>query len=336
MKLVFLEPEKPIAAWNVNASTTTFSVDGKNQLTSGPTGSDTYDGNGNLTQEGTTDNTQYSYDAENRLVQVINYSSYVGSTVNRTDFAYDGLGRLRKRTEYSFDQPSWSWVWTGEVHYIYDGMRAVQERDNSNTPSVSYTRGTDLSGSLEGAGGIGGLLARSDGYSAGSWTSHNFYHADGNGNITYLVNSSQTLAASYRYDAYGNTISLSGSLCYANVYRFSSKEIHPTWNLYYYGYRWYSPNLQRWLNRDPMSDTTFQNRTGFAGSRKRIEKNLYCFVLNDPLGLLDSWGLDTTPWPLNGKVCNCPNNQTPVYVPNRHKVLPVASWRMYRKSNRPV
>jgi len=48
------------------------------------------------------------------------------------------------------------------------------------------------------------------------------------------VNSSQTLAASYRYDPFGNTISSSGSLASANVYRFSSKEIHVNSGMYYY------------------------------------------------------------------------------------------------------
>jgi hypothetical protein len=63
---------------------------------------------------------------------------------------------------------------------------------------VSYTRSKDLSGGLEGAGGIGGLLASSHGYSAGSWSTHNFYHADGNGNVTYMVNGSQATVASYK------------------------------------------------------------------------------------------------------------------------------------------
>src|ERR1051326_7321430 len=63
---------------------------------------------------------------------------------------------------------------------------------------------------MEGAGGIGGWLARSSGYSGGNWSTHYFYHADGNGNITYLVDSSQALAASYRYDSFGNTLSSSG------------------------------------------------------------------------------------------------------------------------------
>ena len=71
-------------------------------------------------------------------------------------------------------------------------MRVIQERDSGNTPTVSYTRGIDLSGTMEGGGGIGGLLARSHAYQSGSgsFTNHNYYHADGGGNVTYMVNSS--------------------------------------------------------------------------------------------------------------------------------------------------
>jgi RHS repeat-associated protein len=173
-----------------------------------------------------------------------------------------------------------NWSLVSETHYLYDGNRVIQERDGNNTPTVSYTRGSDLSGGLEGAGGIGGLLARSHGYSAGSWTVHNFYHADGNGNITMLIDNSTTptITAAYRYDPFGNTISSSGSLAGANIYRFSSKEMHVHSGLYYYGYRFYDPNLQRWLNRDPIEE-----RGGI---------NLYSFVRNDPVDWIDYLGLE--------------------------------------------
>mgnify|MGYP007064294731 CR=1 FL=1 len=118
------------------------------------------------------------------------------------------------------------------ARYVYDGMRVIQERNTSNTPTVSYTRGNDLSGSLEGAGGIGGLLGRSHGYSSGSWSTHNHYHADGNGNVTYLVNSGQTSEAIYRYDPYGRTMSQTGTLATAKRYRFSSKEVHSQSGMY--------------------------------------------------------------------------------------------------------
>jgi RHS repeat-associated protein len=157
-------------------------------------------------------------------------------------------------------------------------MRVIQERDTNNTPLVSYTRGLDLSGSLEGAGGIGGLLARSSGYSSGSWTSHAYYHADGNGNITTLIDSSQSVVANYRYDPFGNTLLQSGTLADANVYRFSSKEVHTNSAMYYYGYRFYDPVFQRWINRDPIQE--------WGGM------NLYAFVGNQPLRLVDPYGLD--------------------------------------------
>jgi len=114
------------------------------------------------------------------------------------------------------------------VYYVYDGMRVVQERNSSNTPTVAYTRGSDLSGSLEGAGGIGGLLARSDQYSVGSWNRHVFYHADGNGNVTALANSAGTLQALYRYDPFGRATYTWGPLAGANVYRFSSRKNPPS------------------------------------------------------------------------------------------------------------
>jgi RHS repeat-associated protein len=159
----------------------------------------------------------------------------------------------------------------------FSGKRVIQERNAANTPTVSYTRGSDLSGSLEGAGGIGGLLARSSGYSAGNWTSHAYYHGDGNGNITCLVDGTQAVAASYRYDPFGNLISKSGTLADANLYRFSSKEFHVNSGLYYYLYRFYDPNTQRWINRDPIEE-----KGGI---------NLYTFVFNDAVLGLDPLGL---------------------------------------------
>src|SRR5436190_20190878 len=193
----------------------------------------------------------------------------------QTDFTYDGKMRLRMRSDYSWNGSTW--VFTGATKYVYDGMLVVQERDYNNNPTVTYTRGTDRSGTIQGAGGIGGLLSRSHGYTTGSCTTHNFYHADGNGNNTYLVNSSQSLAASYKYNPFGGTVSSSGTLASANTYRFSSKEYHVNSGLYYYGYRWYDANLQRWLNRDPIEE--------HGGL------NLYIFSQNNPAGKIDLLGL---------------------------------------------
>jgi len=73
-----------------------------------------------------------------------------------------------------------------------------------------------------------------------------------------------------------------GPLAEANLCRFSSKEWHANAGLYYYGYRYYDPNLQRWLNWDPI--------------KERGGLNLYRFVANNAVNSIDPFGLDEK-WP---------------------------------------
>jgi RHS repeat-associated protein len=168
-------------------------------------------------------------------------------------------------------------------------MLVVQERDGNNLALVSYTRGNDLSGSRQGAGGIGGLLARTDHAllsAPGALPfAHAYFHSDGNGNVTALVDTNGFIVARDQYDPYGNLLGIAGPLAEANTYRFSSKEWHANAGLYYYGFRHYEPNLQRWLNRDPIEE--------FGGF------NLYTVVGNSPIGILDLFGLQQkyqSPW----------------------------------------
>jgi len=258
-------------AWNLstrNAGSTNevFTVNNLNQLTGIPSGTPGYDTNGNLTSDGGALTCQY--DDENQLISVESMSSW---PYTRTEFEYDGKQRLRIRTEYQSSAGNWSFV--SETRYIYDGMRVVEERNSSNQPTARYTRGTDLSGTLEGAGGIGGLLAMSV-PSSGGW-SHHFYHADSNGNITAMMDEWGYLSATYRYDPYGRTIAQAGPMASTNPYRFSSKEHHEATGLYYYGYRYYSPKLQRWLNRDPIAENGGINLYGFAGNQPSGRIDLY-------------------------------------------------------------
>jgi RHS repeat-associated protein len=245
----------------------------------------TYDPNGNLLSDG---NRCFAYDDENELISV-----WV-TNVWRSDFAYDGKWRRRMEKDYSWS--SSAWTQTNEVHYVYDGNLVIQERNTNNVPQVTYTRGKDLSGSLQGAGGIGGLLALSQ--NTATNTQHFYYHADGNGNITCLINSNQVVVARYLYDPFGNTLSASGSMADANHYRFSSKEYHPNSGLVYYLYRFYDPNLQRWVNRDPLYDIVFFQQISKSLSRgqkvnlyKEALRNPYEFVHNEEINELDPYGL---------------------------------------------
>jgi RHS repeat-associated protein len=220
-----------------------------------------YDLNGNLVSDGLKG---FEYDDANQLVRVTVTNQW------KSEFSYDGLGRRRISKDYTWGGASWTV--TNEVRYVWDGMAVLQERDGANAVQVTYTRGLDLSGTMQGAGGIGGLLARTD--SGGTA----YYHSDAGGNVTTMTDSSGNVVARYLYDPFGNLLAKSGAMADVNKYRFSSKEVHPNSGLYYYGYRFYEPNLQRWLNPDPI---------GIRGGM-----NFYGFVRNDPLNSSDYFGLD--------------------------------------------
>jgi RHS repeat-associated protein len=264
--------------WNmtnrsVNGVSSAYTVNDLNEVTVAAGAAMSYDANGNRMTNYSNQMT-YTYDDENRLIGM-NYPGYWTA-----QFGYDGLGRLRWRIDGGV-----------QTRYLYDGMRVVQERTAGNVPTVTYTRGKDLSGSLEGAGGIGGLLARTHGYSAGTWSTHNFYHADGGGNVTFMIDAAQTLAAKYKYDPYGRTLSSSGPLATANLYRFSSKEIHANSATYYYGYRFYDPFTQRWISRDPIGEAGFEKLRARSLFTLDEGANVYAFVKNFPMGLIDPLGL---------------------------------------------
>jgi RHS repeat-associated protein len=200
-----------------------------------------YDLNGNLLTNGTR---FLEYDDENQLTRITEPNAW------KSEFTYDGKMRRRVRKEYTWNGSTWQQ--TNEVRYIYDGNLVVQERDSFNLPTVSYTRGVDLSGTIQGAGGIGGLLALSNLRSLNP--DHSYYHADGNGNITCLIASNQLVTARYLYDPFGNNLAASGPVAEVNRYRFSSMEEHGVSGLLLYKHRGYSPNLQRWVSRDPIAE----------------------------------------------------------------------------------
>jgi len=231
-----------------------------------------YDLNGNMRTNGTR---IFDYGDENELIRITEPASW------KSEFTYDG--KMRRRIETNYVWAGSSWVQTNVVRFIYDGNVAIQERDGNNLPQVNYTRGKDLSGSLQGAGGIGGLLAREENPSSVLYSPSSsataFYHADGNGNVTMLINASQIPVAKYLYDPFGNTLSASGPLASENRYRFSSKPIHELSGMYDYLYRWYVPSIQRWLNRDPAEE-----KGGF--NLYRINKN-NCLTREDLYGLID-------------------------------------------------
>jgi hypothetical protein len=115
-------------------------VNVKNELTC------TYEANGNLVERVYDSNGPkmhyWVYDDGNQYIEM-RTDTYYTSAANRfkTEWVYDGLGRVRVRKEFYWYTGYEVWALSEEVRYIYDGMRVIQERNSGNTPTVSYTRG---------------------------------------------------------------------------------------------------------------------------------------------------------------------------------------------------
>jgi len=111
---------------------------------------------------------------------------------------------------------------------------------------------------------------------------------NGNGNVSELISANDgIIAGHYEYDPFGKTIAVTGySLAKENVFCFSTKYVDEETGLIYYGYRYYSPEIGRWLSRDPIGEQ-------LGGC------NLYAFVGNSPHNWYDLLGLTGDPMWMN-------------------------------------
>lgn len=258
-------------SFTTTGGTTSYTSNSLNQygVISGFASSPAYDLDGNQTATGL--GQAYAWDAENRLVSVEPVVPVNGD--KKVVNAYDGQSRRVRRQVFTMTGGSWSL--TSDEKYVYEGWNviAVLDATSSSLPVLRhYTWGLDLVASLEEAGGVGGLLALQE----GSATYH--YTYDDNGNVSELLNTSGAIVAHYEYTPFGETFVASGAYAAINEYRFSTKPIDEVAGLYYYNYRFYNPIAGKWCNRD-----LIEEEGGI---------NLYGFVLNDPIGLVDPFGLE--------------------------------------------
>jgi RHS repeat-associated protein len=213
-----------------------------------------YDADGNATAYplpvAPTANSALAWDAENRLIS---------TTVNgaSTSYLYDSQSRRIAKI-------------TGNVAEltIYDAWNPIADYTRSaGVPAVlsqSYTWGTDLSGSLQGAGGVGGLLSVSTPITTNPLTfNSSFPTYDGNGNVSEYLGSNGTISAHFEYDAFGRIVVASGSASDFRV-RFSTKKEDAETGLNYYGYRYYASLIGGWMSRDPIQEEGGLRMHGFG------------------------------------------------------------------------
>ena len=178
-------------------------------------------------------------------------------------YSHDAFGRRVSRT-----------TGTSTTLFLYDGWNVVAEYASTSTSFEArtlHTWGLDLSGGLQGAGGVGGLLAvgriPESGQPANAvW---HFPTYDGNGNISEYLDSAGATVAHYEYDPFGNEItpdSKKGGLHEAFAYRFSTKPLDSITGWYYYGFRYLIPVTGRWAGRDPLGERAGVNLSAFCAN----------------------------------------------------------------------
>ncbi len=191
------------------------------------------------------------------------------------------MGRRAQKVVSNWGATNWVGVSTNQFIYDLGGWNLLAIVTTDHRPLTTFLWGQDLSGTMDQAGGIGGLLAVCE-YGSGQMTNADFAAYDGNGNITALVRASDgNVSARYEYSAFGQTLRSTGPMAKANPFRFSTKFADDESGFVYYGYRYYNPSTGRWLSRDPLGE--------MGGAKASL--NLYDFVGNDPIGYFDVLGL---------------------------------------------
>jgi RHS repeat-associated protein len=189
------------------------------------------------------------WDAENRLVAV-------RMANERTEFAYDGEGRLTTIRHLA------SGVQTGFRRFVWNGYEIWEERDATGAVQKRFfSQGVKVE--------------------AGTNQGRFYYTRDHLGSVREIVDSNGTLRARYSYTPYGRRTRLFGDMeadfGFAGMFWSTEARLALT------KYRAYDPDLGRWLSRDPLPLAEVEEGP-----------NLFSYVHSDPVNRIDPSGLKDT------------------------------------------
>jgi len=193
--------------------------------------------------------TSYAYDQADRLVGVTSG----GAT---SSYAYDGDG-LRQGKTVSGVSSADTWDVSGSLPTLLqeNGTRYI---DGPNGQSIEQIDGS------------GNAL---------------YYYQDQLGSTRELADGSGHIAATYRYDAYGNPLTRTGTA--TTPFGYAGEYTDAETGLQYLRARYYDPATSQFLTRDPLVATTGQP---------------YAYAATDPLNLTDPSGLCDIALPFAGRV----------------------------------
>jgi RHS repeat-associated protein len=244
--------------------------DTENRLTDDGTYTYSYDNNGNRltrTEKATGNITNYTWDAENRLIEV----QMPGGSI--VQYEYDPFGRrIQKNVNGTITQ------------YLYDNQNILFEYDQNGNVLSAFTHGAGIDEPL-------------------MWSSNGttyYYHADALGSIRMISNASGSVIQTNVYDAFG---SIQSGNTLSQPYAFTGREYDAETGLYYYRARYYDPLTGRFISRDPilhpanvppefaMMKTPVPSFDSLLTNPLNL--NAFSYGLNNPVNRKDPLGLDS-------------------------------------------
>ena len=188
----------------------------------------TYDDDGNMTFDG---RFRYSWNGENRMIRAEETLFPTNRAPTIITYAYDHQGRMVSKIIAGTNSVARSLIW--------DGYNIVRETDNGTSSYNIW--GLDLDRSLQGCGGVSGLLAvcKPNGLHLA------FY--DANGNTSEYVSQSGSISAYYEYSPFGRPLLSQGD---AFTHQFSTKPYCSERGIIHFESRELSSIKGRWLSRD--------------------------------------------------------------------------------------
>ncbi|EFV4957826.1 type IV secretion protein Rhs [Salmonella enterica] len=225
-----------------------------------------YDEYGRVVEKRGRNGTQhYRWDAEHRLTEV---AVIRGSTVRRYGYVYDAPGRRVEKHELDAEGKPYN-----RTTFLWDGMRLAQECRLGRSSSL-YIYSDQ--GSHE-------PLARVDRAAPGEADEVLYYHTDVNGAPEEMTDSGGNIVWEAGYQVWGNLTHEKETRPVQQNLRFQGQYLDRETGLHYNLYRFYDPDIGKFISGDPI---------GLAGG-----PNLYAYAPN-PLGWIDPLGL---------KVCGLKN-----------------------------
>ena len=189
-------------------------------------------------------------------------------TNNFSSFSYDSMNR-RVGKDVSIFSGNTAEL-SSRTRFLYDGWNLIAEW-SADLQSASLSKihlwGLDLSGSLQGAGGVGGLLSTTLVSNSSSY----YPTYDGNGNITAWLDGSGAMLDKRDYDPFGALLTqykltATPAILDELPFGFSTKYTDKESGLLYYGHRYYNTRNKRWLNRDLIEEAGGVNLYGYVGN----------------------------------------------------------------------